>query len=407
MNKLLRNLFIFILIIVFIVAFSSSHFSLSIDNLAYVLAIAVDKVDQNTLQVTFQFSVATPVSESGSSEKNPYFTNSVTASSLSTAINLMDGYMGKQLNLSHCKVIVFSEELASDGLSNHIYTLINDTQIRPSANILVSKCSAKQYLENVEPDFETLVAKYYEIFTNSSKYTGLLPDATIGDFFNRLICQTCEPFAMLGGLSAENSDIQNIGDPQNNYSVKSNESSLIGKNGSENIGVAVFKDDKLVGELNAIETISLLSIRNDLNEFLISIPDPLNENQYLDIYLTPTASTDVKVDTSNGSPYIKVKFRFAGRIYSMAENSKYLEPDVLEEISNACNSYLESIFSDYLYKTSKEFKSDINGFGKSALTNFFTTQDFENYDWLENYKDAFFDVSVDTLVKSGMLITET
>lgn len=407
MNKLLRNIFVFILIIVFIVAFSSSHFSLSIDNLGYVLALAVDKADQNTLQVTFQFSVATPITESGTSESPPSFTNSVTASSLSTAINLMDGYMGKRLNLSHCKVIVFSEELASDGLSNHIYTLINDTQVRPSANIIISKCSAKKYLESVNPDFETLLARYYEIFTNSSKYTGLLPDATIGDFFHRLIRQTSEPFAMLGGLSSENSDIQNVGDPQNNYSVKSNESSLKGKNGAENIGVAVFKDDKLVGELNAMETISLLSMRNDLDEFLISIPDPLNENQYLDIYLTPTASTNIKVNTTTNSPYVKVKLKFAGRIYSMAENSKYLEPDVLDEISNKCNSYLESTFSDYLYKTAKEFKSDINGIGKKALINFFTTQDFENYDWLENYKNAFFDVSVNTLVKSGMLITET
>lgn len=407
MNKFVRNIFIFILIVVFIIAFSSSHFSLSIDNLAYVLAIAVDKVDQNTLQVTFQFSLATPVSESGSTDKNPYFTNSVTASSLSTAINLMDGYVGKRLSLSHCKVIVFSEELASDGLSNYIYTLINDTQVRPSANIIVTKCSAKKYLESVNPDFETLLARYYETFTNSSKYTGLLPDATIGDFFHRLICQTCEPYAMLGGLSTENFDIQNNGDPQNNYSVKSNESSLKGKNGSESIGVAVFKDDKLVGELNAIETISLLSMRNELYEFLISIPDPLNENQYLDIYLTPTSSTDIKVDTSTTSPYIEVQLGFAGRIYSMAENSKYLEPDVLDEISNSCNSYLESTFSDYLYKTSKELKSDINGFGKKALVNFFTTQEFDNYDWLENYKNAFFDVSVNTLVKSGMLITET
>ena len=407
MNKLLRNIFIFILIIVFIMAFSSSHFSLSIDNLAYVLAIAVDKTEQNTLEVTFQFSLATPVTESGSTDQNPYFTNSVTTSSISNAINLIDGYIGKRINLSHCKIIVFSEELASDGISNHIYTLINDTQVRPSANIVISKCSAKKYLESVNPDFETLLARYYEIFTNSSKYTGLLPDATIGEFFHRLISPTNEPYAMLGGLSTENSNDQNIGTPQNNYSVKSNESSLKGTNGVENVGVAAFKDDKLVGELNAMETISLLSMRNELDEFLISIPDPLNENQYLDIYLTPTTSTNIDIDTTTNSPYIKIKFKFAGRIYSMAENSKYLEPEVLDKISSNCNSYLESTFSDYVYKTAKEFKSDINGFGKKALANFFTTQDFENYDWLENYKNAFFDVSVDTLVKSGMLITET
>lgn len=401
MNKLIRNSFIFILIVVFIAAFSSSYLSLSMDNLAYVLAICIDKSDKNHLQVTFQFSTTTSPTESGSTKKTPSVINSVTASSISNAINLMNSYMGKELNMSHCKIIIFSEELASDGISKEIYTLINDTQIRPSANLVISKCSAKTYLEKTSPELENLIAKYYEILTNSSKYTGFMPNSTIGDFFNSLICKTCEPCAILGGLATENAT--NQGD----YNIKANETPIEGENSSENVGIAAFLGDKLVGELTALETISYLTVRNKIDRFLISIPDPENPNNYLDIYLTPKDSTYVDIDTSTSSPYIKVKTGFTGRIYSMSDNSKYLEPDVLDNISEACNQYLETVFSDYLYKTSKEFKSDINGFGKYALGNFFTTQDFDNYDWLRNYQNSFFEVEVDTSVKSGMLITET
>ncbi len=407
MNKLIRNLFIFILIIVFIVAFSSSYLSLSIDNLAYVLAIGIDKSDQNQLQVTFQFSATTSPSESGSTKKTPSIINSVTASSISTAINLMNSYMGKELNMSHCKIIIFSEELASEGISEEIYTLINDTQIRPSSNLVISKCSAKTYLEKTSPELENLIAKYYEILTNSSKYTGFMPDSTIGDFFNSLICKTCEPSAMLGGLATENSSNQGDTDNQKDYNVKANETPIEGENGSENVGIAAFHEDRLVGELSALETISFLTVRNKIDRFLVSVPDPENPNTYLDIYLMPKGSTSVAVDTATSSPYIKVKTGFTGRIYSMSNDSKYLEPDVLNNISEACNQYLESVFSAYLYKTSKEFKSDINGFGKYALGNFFTTQEFDHYDWLRNYQNAFFEVEVDTSVKSGMLITET
>ena len=138
MPKLIKNIFIFILIIIFIVAFSSSYASLSMDNLAYVLAIGIDSSDENKLEVTFQFSTTSTVSENGSAEKASTVENSVTASSISNAINLMNGYMGKELNLSHCKVIIFSEEFAYQGISDEIYTLINDTQIRPSANIIVT-----------------------------------------------------------------------------------------------------------------------------------------------------------------------------------------------------------------------------------------------------------------------------
>ena len=407
MKKILRNLSILVLIIVFIFAFSSSYLSLSIDNLAYVLAIGIDKGQDNNLEVSFQFSTTTKSTESGSTEKTPSIMDTVTSPSLSTAINLMDSYMGKEINMSHCKVIIFSEELAQDGISEEIYTLINDTQVRPSANIVISKCNAKFYMEQTSPELENLISKYYEIFTNSSKYTGFKPDATIGEFFNSIICKTCEPVAILGGISAEKPENQGNNHIQENYNVKSNQTPIEGENGSENIGIAAFKDDKLIGELCALESTCFLAIRNRVNRFLISIPDPDDVNSYIDIYLYPKGSTSVDIDTSTSSPYIKVKCEFNGKIYSMSNDSQYLDPSLLDDLSKTCNKYLESVFSDYLYKTSKEFKSDINGFGKYALGNFFTTQDYNNYKWNNNYRNAFFKVEINTSVQSSMLITET
>lgn len=412
MNKLIKNTFILILIVIFIMAFSSSYFSLSMDNLAYVLAIGIDKSDENKLKVSFQFSTASPVAESGSTEKAPSVIDTVEASSLSTAINLMNNYLSKQVNMSHCKVIIFSEELAKEGISSEIYTLINDTQVRPSSNIVITKTDANYYMQKTQPQLENLIAKYYETFTDSSEYTGFMPNATIGEFFNTLICKECEPFAILGGVIASNSqNDQDSGSSTNNaqrdYTIKSSHSPISGETDSENIGMAVFKGDTLVGELNALETLSFLSIRNEVNRFLVSIPDPTTPSSYLDIYLTPENMTEIKVDTKTGSPYIQVSLRFTGRIYSMENNENYLKPDVLETISASCDSYLESTFSDFLYKTAKEFHSDILGFGKSASSNFFTMEEFEDYNWLESYQDSYFDVSVDTSVKSSMLITET
>lgn len=407
LNKIVKNIFIFILIVLFVMAFSSSYLSLSIDNLAYVLVIGIDKGKDNNLEVSFQFSTASKASETGSTEKVPTIMDSLEAPSLSTAINLMNSYMGRELNLSHCKVIIFSEELAEEGISEEIYTLINDTQVRPSANIVVSKCNAKLYMEQTSPELENLISKYYEIFTNSSKYTGFKPNATIGDFFNAVICKTCEPVAILGGLSTEKPENQGNNHIQENYNVKSNQTPIEGENGSENIGIAAFKDDKLIGELCALETTTFLAITNKVDRFLISVPDPDDVNSYIDIYLYPKGSTSIDVDTSSSSPFIKVKAGFTGKIYSMSNNSQYLDPEILKNLSETCNKYLESVFSDYLYKTSKDFKSDINGFGKYALNNFFTTQDFNDYNWLNNYQNAFFEVQIDTSIKSSMLITET
>lgn len=404
-HKILKKIFIIILILLFLLAFSSSYSALNINNLAIVVAMGIDVADNNNLNLTFQFTNASSISETGSSEKSPSIIYTVEASSISSGINLINSHIGKELSLSHCKLIAFSEELASKGISKEIYTLVNDTQVRPSTNIIITKCTAKYYLESSKPLFESLLTKYYEVFSDSSKYTGFSSSITIGEFFNKMLCTSCQPSAILGGVEdgSQKTPTSNI----NSENIISNSSPVSGDSKAENIGLAVFKDDVLVGELNSIETLCSLIIGNKVSGFLVSVPNPSKSNSYLDIYITPLNETKFKVDIINGTPYISVKCRFTGRIYSMEENSKYLDDKLLKEISDSCNSYIKSVMTDYLYKTSKYLKSDINSFGKAAQSKFLTTKDFNNYNWNEKYKDSFFDVEIDSFIRSSFLITES
>lgn len=403
MNKIVRNTFIIMIIIVFMLAFTPSYTSLNIDNLAYVVAIGIDVGESEKLNVTFQFTTGSFGGESGSSEKSPLILNSVEASSIDSAVNLMNSYMARELNLSHCKIIVFSEELATKGISNEIYTLANNSQIRPSSNIIISKSGAKEYIENATPVLENLVTKYYEIFPNSNKYTGYVYNVTLGNFFNQLVCHTCEPFAILGGVnnSSSNNQVSNISE------IKSTNTTFSGQRGSENLGVAVFKEDFLVGELSALETLCLSIIRGDVNSFLITITNPENKDEQIDIMMYPSGHKKIKVNIINGSPYITYDSKFTGRIYSMKKDAKYLENSVLEQISEEANRYLEEVLTQYLYKTSTVFKADINTFGKYCLSNFLTTKDFEKYDWRNSYVNSTFKVSIHTEIESGFLITES
>lgn len=403
-NKIFKTIFILVLIIIFITGFSASYNSLNIDNLAFAVAMGIDKSSTNNLKVTFEFLSTSPSGESVS-ETTPVL-NTVECSSLTNGINMMNAYLGKKVNLSHCKLIVFSEELAKEGISDEIYSLINEVQVRPSANIVVSKCNAKYYIENSEPSLESLIPRYYDIFPNTSEYTGYTCNATVGDFFNALVCNSCSPYAILGGTNTSNNNSVQT-QTTDDSSIKSSDSPITGERLSQNIGLAVFKDDKLVGELNAIETICFLNMREEVDSFLVSIPDPQNLDSKIDIYLTPNSTHNINVSIVNGSPYIKIKLEFSGKIYSMSKDSEYLNSDVLDSISNSCNSYLKSQFSSYLYKTSTVFKSDINSFGLYALSEFATTTDFDNFNWLDNYKNATFEVEISTVMDSGFLLTQT
>lgn len=407
MKALCKKIFIVILLILFIFAFSKSYSTLNIDNLSVIVAIGIDISEKNNFDVSFQFTNPSSVSESGSSEQSPSMIYTVSDSSLSSAINLINTYIGKEVNLSHCKIIAFSEQVANNGISNEIYTLVNDTQIRPSTNIVITKTTAKYYLEHSKPLFENLITKYYEVFSASSRYTGYTCDATIGDFFNNLVSQSCQPYAILGGVNQETTKYNGSTNPEKDSSAKPNSSQLSGESTAENTGLAVFKDDILVGELNSVETLCFSIIQNNVDGFLISVPNPNKSNSYIDLYLTPLVEPNIKVSLPNGSPFVSLKLNFSGRIYSMEDGSDYLNTDMLNLISDSCNSYLQSIITDYLYKTSKDFKSDINGFGITARKNFLTLNDFNSYNWNEKYKDTFFEVKVDSSIKSSSLLTDS
>ena len=187
----------------------------------------------------------------------------------------------------------------------------------------------------------------------------------------------------------------------------SKQSSMPADNGVENIGLAVFKNDKLVGQLTKTETLSNLIITNKLKSCRLSIPDPNDQNKAIDFYLTLDRKPDIKVSILNGTPYISLKVKMNGRISSINQISDSISDERISMIEESASHYLKVHLLNYLYKTSKEFESDISGIGKYAISHFKTRSDYEDYNWLNNFENAFFDVETDINVRSSFLLTGT
>ena len=111
--KILKVIFIIVIIIIFIAGFSSSYKAHTIDNIVHVVAIGIDKCndEQNNMKVSFQFVNMSSSNDSSGGDASTVVT-SITSNTINKAINLMNSYIGKELNFSHCKVIVFSEDFA-------------------------------------------------------------------------------------------------------------------------------------------------------------------------------------------------------------------------------------------------------------------------------------------------------
>jgi len=379
-----------------------------IENLAYVTAIGFDIGEENLITLTFQFAKLISSDQSGSSQPQTSELISIDCASFDAGLAIVNSYVSKKVNLAHCKIIVFSEEFAVNGLSTQINTLTSNIEIRPDCSVFISKCDAKEFLKDSEPTLTNLTPRYYEILLTSREYTGYSDNTPLWKFFINLKSDSTEAIGVLCGLNSnettKKNKTTNLLDKDVTYTA--GETPLTGETLTQDMGLAVFSNDKLVGELNAIECVSYLILTNTLETCNLSIPDPFQNNSTINIRLELKEKTNNKVQLVNNSPYIKSKVQLQGSITSINLNSDYSKIDHLRTIEEYAESYIKSHLTTFLYKTSKYFKADIIGFGKEIIHNYLTTGDWKNVKWQSLYKNSFFNVDVDVTIKSGSLFVK-
>lgn len=406
-KKILIILLIIVLVLITLFGINSVN---SLNNLAYVVAVGFDIKDTGKLELSFQIALpsGSKDSSSSSSQSSSSIVTSVECNTFESGVNLVNSYLSKELNLSHCKAVVFSEEIASQGIGEYLYTLINHVEIRPTCNVIVSKCNAKYFLNNSSPLLEQLSSKYYEIASTSERVTGYTYNITLLDFFSDFSDSFTECFATLGSVNDGGSTFSNssLSQEGSDDSYVASETPIDPQKNIENLGLAVFKGDKLVGELNGIECIAHLILTNELDNAVISVPSPFESTNYIDLYLTKS-KCNTKVYLVNGTPYIKPSIDLSCRIISLSDDYKNLTEENIELIEEYSKYYIERFIDDYLYKTAKVFKSDITAFGKYAVSNFLSIAEWENYNWLDNYQNSFFNVDINVDIVSRYLLIDT
>lgn len=381
-----KKILIFLLIILLLVFYASNYTSIyTIDDLAYVIGIGFDNGTDGAIRLSLQIAIPISSEQSGSSSQSKSsIVKTIECNTINGGINLINSYISKKLNLSYCKVIVFSEDISSKNIMNHVCTLINDIEVRPYCNVLISRCEASYFLENSEPLLDKLSSKYYKMETSSERNTGYTEQVTLLQFYNDYYDTLGEPHAVLGEITSATSE----------------------KNHIENFGLVTFHNGVLTGELSGVDTVYHLIITNQLQNTTISVPSPFNDYEYIALHIDST-HTKSKVKIVNGFPYIMCDVSFKTRVLTSSVSSNYLTEDNIKKIEEYANAYFKSHIQDYLYKTSIELKSDISKFGRYAIRNFLTWQDWKEYDWINKYPNSTFNVQVDTNLKSSYLIVGT
>jgi spore germination protein KC len=208
--------------------------------LAIVVGTALDVCEQpESLKLTAQMVKASKMGAGGGSQggagEKAYVNISYADKGVLSAVREITHMQNRRLYFAHNKVLIISSDLAKQDIEEGLDPFTRDYEARMNIHILISRGKASEILEEV-PDLEKVPALHLVGMINHQKLNSETVVVTLRDF----------NIATLSGSTAPVAPIVEL------YTSEE------GKKKAKLDGTAVFKQGKMIGELDTLQTRGLL-----------------------------------------------------------------------------------------------------------------------------------------------------
>ena len=379
-----KILIILIIIAIFLVPINISKPSQSQSDVI-VTGIGVDKLEEE-YEVSIQYLVPTPESQF----KQVLKVVSMKGKSFSLAVNRVVLFLGKHLGFTHCKLLVFSESLKDENLTN-IFDYVTRTKVNTyNINIINTNESAKDFLLatiNLEGN-SFLMQQRSQNVKDIQLYGSVL---TIEDFYEQYLSKANCSIISVAELVDKKEIEGKKGESNDTSSAGSESEGSIDKIPVNKGNTIIVKAGKIYHHLNSEETNAFTFFDNDSHNGIIEIKnvdDEYYENANIMCEISKK-KLKPKVYFSEGKPVCELNLKVVIRI--MEINKENIEMDEVFSQGVVVTDTLKNKIKDKIkldmenaIKISKEKEFDIinvyNNFYK------FKTKEFKNY--LENLKEG-------------------
>lgn len=331
-----------ILLILFLLFFQTGCWNArEINELAFVLSLALDKADHGGFKITAQMArpdthSKTPSGGAGTEKEKPFWVVSSTGSTIFEAIRNMSSISSRRIFWSHIKLIIIGEDLARDNIYEIFDFFSRNPELRLRTWVAVSPGQAGKLLE-VAPLMEREPASFLEKLIERRSLTGKGYGIMLKDFLQNYLEPGIYPVASRIVLS------KNEDRPTLRLS-----------------GAAVFGLNKLVGWLDERETRGLLWINNEINNSVMVVHCPYDG---LPITLEiKKGKTSIKSDFVDGIPQYTIQVEATGNITEKACMTNFTDPQALESLKKALATAIHNDIENTI-KNAQELGIDYPGFG--------------------------------------------
>lgn len=404
-----------------------------VDDLALVMAIGLDKGENNTVYVTLQIAVPRAVASGGAEGGGPSAGGGGTDANLITTmrgrsilglVDMANTYIDRRLSFVHSKVLIVGEDLAKQGLAPYVSELVRFHEIRRTMFLVVAKGTAWEFLTENKPVLEKNPAKNLELLTLAGRKAGLIPPSQINRFLVEMQSLAEEPLVILAGINRQqqSGEEQSEGEEKAKASESNSTSRLhipidtsdiyyvagkspsIGGNPVELLGAAIFRGDKMVGEITGEEVRHVLYLRGTFKQGITVVRDPDADDRFISADLRLARPTQIRIAKDGNRFEIKVNVTLEGGLVGSQGNEDYTNPKVLQAVAKQLAREIEKGCIDIIRKAQTEFSSDIFSFGNKARHLAMTWQEWQDFNWKDKFPNADVTVTVKVeLRRTGLL----
>lgn len=247
---------------------------------------------------------------------------------------------GKQVYLAHTKILIISEELAKQGITEILDYTMRDAEYRPDVHVLITdNCDAAAMFKDDATDVASM--RLSDTLKNQNKI-GTFESSTVWNIIDKMTKKGFEPAIPLIRMDKEHVDgnlIHTVG------------------------GTAVFKASKMVGKLSEDETLYYLFIDNEIKNQPLSIEyyfeDQLGHIS-LEILSNETKVTPVVKGESLG---VNISVDCNVAINELSHQIDILNEKDRIDIEMNAEKDIEEGITELITHVQKDYNSDIFGFG--------------------------------------------
>ncbi|MBM7604835.1 spore germination protein KC [Metabacillus crassostreae] len=376
---------VFIIMFIAIIAFfviGNTVESQLINKLAIVSAIGLDMEEE---QYVISVQVVSPSSDQkGASEELGAVVYKEKGRTITEAFLKLNNSISRTLFFDDTDILILQDKLLeTKGITDITDYLILNPLVSTNIEILVSKdVTANTILRTVTPVQKVSALRIKEILANNQLNAGtsfkMYPSNVHNDLLNK-IKQTALPYITIQGDIEKGLKKENIEEYSPSTIFKLN-------------GMAVFKEDKLIGFLDDKESRIYSMFQKKINRTLLTVTCPDEEDRFVGLNVTDLNSK-ITFEEAKKPLTFSVDVQVEGEIRE-SQCSKSVDYPNLEKIKK---SYKDEMTKDIeqLISKSKEMNSDFIGFGKSIYLVKPRKWNELAKNWDQTYKESTIKINVD------------